>query len=91
MRAAGVIQPLVKLKPTSRLACSAVARPVSSCGLQLANARAQSIRPPSIRLDSAKAAAAPLVMPHLLKPVATKMFSLFGRMGPTYGRWSIGV
>ena len=91
MRVAGVIQPLVKLKPTSRLDCMAVSRPDSSWGLQLANALDQSIRAPSMRLDSASAAAAPFVIPHLLKPVATKMLSLFGKIGPTYGKSSIGV
>ena len=34
----GVIQPLARLSPTSRLACIAFGMPDSSCGLQLANA-----------------------------------------------------
>src|SRR5882757_4772298 len=66
-----VTQPLARLKPTSRLDCNAVVTPASSCGRQLAKARAQSIRPPRICELIESAAATPLVMPHLSKPVAT--------------------
>ncbi len=81
VRIEGVIQPLVRFKPTWRFDCIAVRRPESSCVLQLANALDQSIRRPSTRLDSASAAAGPFVIPHLLKPVATRMLSLPGKIG----------
>lgn len=79
----GVTQPRAMYSPTSALICMALGMPDSSCGLQLANVCAQSMRPPRIRLVNAKAAAAPLVMPHLSNPVATRILSLPGRMGPT--------
>jgi hypothetical protein len=65
-----VTQPLARLTPTSRLDCNAVVTPASSRGRQLAKARAQSIRPPRICELIEGAAATPLVMPHLSKPVA---------------------
>src|ERR1700722_6988865 len=70
VRTNGAIRPFVRGNPTSGLEWMAVRRPESSCGLQLANARDQSIRPPRIWLVNANAAAAPFVIPHLLKPVA---------------------
>ena len=82
IRVTGVIHPLARLMPTSTLACTAFGMPDSSCGLQLANASAQSIRPPRMLLDRASAAAVPLVMPHLLNPVATSTRVGRAHIGP---------